>query len=176
MGLRELFHTMVVFFSRERMDFALIGAFSLHAFGYTRATRDIDFITRIENQEKIVRYLTSLGFETIQRTTAFSNHRHPIGDSRIDFMYVDGDTAEKIFSSVQKGMVFENIELPVVSPEHLIALKLFAAHNDGERKYRELADIHEIMRRVNVDRTAVRGYFRKYGFEENYEEIAGKDQ
>jgi predicted nucleotidyltransferase len=176
MGLRELFHTMVVFFSRERMEFALIGAFGLHAFGYTRATRDIDFITRIENQEKIVRHMTSLGFETLQRTTAFSNHRHPVGGSRIDFMYVEGTTADRIFSSAQKSLIFENMELPVVSPEHLIALKLFAAHNDHERKYRELADIHEIIRRVKVDRDAIREYFRKYGFEENYEEIAGKDR
>jgi predicted nucleotidyltransferase len=175
MGLREIFRTMIDFFARERIKFALIGAFGLHAFGYTRATRDIDFITSIENQETIVRYLSSLGFETLQRTTAFSNHQHPVGGARVDIMYVEGATANRIFSSAKNGIVYDDIELPVVSPEHLIALKLFAAYNDHERKYRELADIHEIMRRVQVDRNAVRSYFKKYGFEENYEEVAGKE-
>jgi hypothetical protein len=175
MGLRELFQSMVEFMNRQRMDYAVIGAFSLYAFGYVRATRDIDFITRMENQEKIVRFLASLGFETIQKTSAFSNHVHPLGNARVDIMYVENDTADKIFSSAKKTLLFEKIELPVVSPEHLIALKLFAAHSDPSRKFREFSDIQEVMRRTSVDRSVVRDYFKKYGFEEMYEEIAGKD-
>ncbi|HEX7510705.1 MAG TPA: nucleotidyl transferase AbiEii/AbiGii toxin family protein, partial [Chitinivibrionales bacterium] len=115
------------------------------------------------------------GFDTIQKTDAFSNHVHPLGNARIDLMYVENSTADTIFSSVQKAAIFENTELPVVSPEHLIALKLFAAHNEPKRKLRELSDIQEILRRVTVDRTVVRKYFETYGFKENYEEIASED-
>jgi hypothetical protein len=176
MGLRELFRSMIDFFNRERMDFAVIGAFGLQAFGYVRATRDIDFLTRIEHQEKIVKYLSSLGFETLQRTDAFSNHLHPIGDARVDIMYVEGATADKMLSSAKKALLFGNYEVPVVSPEHLIALKLFAAHNDPQRKYREFSDIQEILRRVMVDKKVVKEYFIRYGFEEIHEEITGEDR
>jgi hypothetical protein len=176
MGLREIFEAMVDFFNRERMEYAVIGAFSLHAFGYVRATRDIDFITRLAYQKSIVKFLVSLGFETLQRTDAFSNHVHPVGNARIDIMYVENETAEKIFSSTQRSLLFEKLELPVVSPEHLIALKLFAAHSDSSRKFREFSDIQEVMKRTRVDRTVVRNYFKKYGFEDMYEEIAGKDR
>jgi hypothetical protein len=31
------------FFERERIDYALIGTFALKAYGYTRATQDVDF-------------------------------------------------------------------------------------------------------------------------------------
>ena len=175
MGLREVFVSSADFFKRERMDFAVIGAFSLRAFGYTRATRDIDLITRTEHQEKIIAYLTSLGFETIQRTTAFTNHIHPVENTRIDIMYVEGVTADKIFTAVWKGLIIEELEFPVVSPEHLIALKLFAASNDPKRKFREFADIQQILQRVKTDKKAVREYFRKYGFEGDYEEIIQDD-
>ena len=175
MGLRELFRAMADFFIREKMAFAVIGAFGLQAFGYVRATRDIDFITRREYREKIIRHLESLGFDTIQKTDAFSNHVHPLGNARIDLMYVEHSTADTIFSSVQKAVFFENTELPVVSPEHLIALKLFAAHNEPKRKLRELSDIQDILRRVTVDRTVVKKCFETYGFKEKYEEIASED-
>jgi len=156
------------------MEYAIIGAFSLHAYGYVRATRDIDFITRIENKEKIVCYLLSLGFDTIQSTSAFSNHVHPAGNARVDIMYVEGTTADKILSSARKMPVFEHIKLPIVSPEHLIALKLFAAYNEPERKFREFSDIQELIRRVDIDKTIIREYFTKYGFGDLYEEITGQ--
>ena len=175
MGLRELFQSMVDFFNRERMEFAVIGAFGLQAIGYVRATRDIDFLTRIEYQEKIVRHLSSLGFDTVHRTTAFTNHVHPVGNTRIDVMYVEGATADTMLSSTEKAQLLGSSTVPVVSPEHLIALKLFAAHNDAQRKFREFADIQQIMRRVNVDTSVVREYFKKYGFEDFYGEISGDE-
>jgi len=173
-GIKGIFTTMTGFFDRERMEFAVIGAFGLHAYGYTRATRDIDFITRLENQGRIIRFLDSLGFELLQKTSAFSNHLHPLGSIRIDMMYVDGKTADAIFADIRKVTLFEKNETPVVSPEHLIALKLFAAMNDPQRKYREFADVQEIARKVDVDKEKVHQYFVKYGFEGLYEEIFGK--
>lgn len=65
MGMKEVFGAMVDFFNRERMDFAVIGAFGLHAYGYSRTTRDIDFLARIKSQEKIVVFLDSIGFELL---------------------------------------------------------------------------------------------------------------
>lgn len=174
MTLKNQFRTLTEFFNRDHLDYAVIGAFALYAYGYTRATRDVDFITRFEYQDKIVRYLESIGFETLNRSEGFSNHLHPIDSIRIDLVYIEGETADIIFGATQKRSFFENHELPVVSPEHLVALKLFAVHNDPDRKHKELADIKEILRITEVDKGRIREYFRKYGLEDYYGEIAGE--
>ncbi|MBW2647787.1 MAG: hypothetical protein JRE23_16775, partial [Deltaproteobacteria bacterium] len=141
---------------------------------YTRTTRDVDFITRSEYQSRIVDYLEALRFETLHRSKGFSNHLHTAGSDRIDLVYVEGETAQFIFESTSKKLLLENLVLPVVSPEHLIALKLFAIQNDPGRKYKELADIKEIIQLTNPDKTTVLGYFKKYGQEAYYNEITGE--
>jgi len=163
------------FFKREKFDYALIGAFALHAYGYTRATKDVDFITRLKYQEKIINYLESIGFETLNRSDAFSNHVYPAGSVRFDLLYVEGETANSIFESLAQKLVFKEIQIPVVSPEHLIALKLFAASSDPERKLKELADIKELIRITNIDPKKIKKYFEKYYLMEYYNEITGKN-
>ena len=174
MTLKSQFKILVEFFNHENLDYAVVGAFALYAYGYTRATRDVDFITRIEYQDKIVAYLESLGFETLNRSEGFSNHLNSVGAVRVDFVYVGGETADIIFKSTKNKTIFENFKLPVVSPEHLVALKLFAIHNDPSRKYKEFADIKEILRLTSVDNDSIRRYFKKYNLEEYYDEIAGE--
>nr|HID59675.1 hypothetical protein [Desulfobacterales bacterium] len=89
---------MVEFSEREKIDYALIGAFALKAYGYTRATQDVDFIVRYEHQAKIVSYLESIGFETMYSSTGYPNHVHPLsGLGGIDLVYVKSQTAESIF-------------------------------------------------------------------------------
>ena len=170
-GIKEQFELITDFFRKEKIDYALIGAFALHAYGYTRATQDIDFITMIENQEKIVTFLESIGFETLNQTKGYSNHLHPVGSMRFDFVYISGDTAETIFKSVMNKNVFEDDNIPVVSPEHLIALKLFAIKNESRRKLKELADIKEIYAHTKVEKSLVNEYLKKSDLEEYYNEI-----
>lgn len=174
MSIKEQFKLLTDFFEQEGLDYAIIGAFALYAYGYTRATGDIDFITRIEYQQRIIDYLSSLGFETLNRSSGFSNHLHPIGQIRIDLVYVGNETANIIFSSTKKKLLFEHFKFPVVSPEHLVAMKLFAVQNDPGRKYREFADIKEIIQRTDVDMDVLRDLFTKYGFKDYYDELAGE--
>ncbi len=174
MGLQTLLRSLSEFFRKEQMDFGVVGAFALYAYGFVRATRDIDFVTRSEYKTKIVRYLESLGFETINTSNAFSNHLHPIGSARVDIMYIDSSTAEAVFGETQNRFVFEGLELPVVSVEHLIAMKLFTVKSNPERKFKDFADIKEIVKRTIWDKKKVLDYFRKYGQESYYNEITGE--
>jgi hypothetical protein len=174
MGLREIFDSVTNTFNRERIEYAVIGAFALYGFGHVRATRDIDFVTRLANQDRIRLFLEGLGFETTHCSTAFSNHVHPVGSVRVDMMYVDGTTADEIFSAVRNREIFKGADVPVVSAEHLIAMKLFAASSNPERKFKDLGDVKEIICNVNVDREFVKKYFYKYRLVAYYEEIAGK--
>jgi len=177
MKFREVFRLLVGFFEKEAMDYALIGAFALKAYGYVRATQDVDFIVRAEDQGKIVSYLeSSLGYETIYRSPAYSNHIHPLsGLGRIDFLYVKGTTAQSIFSEARRLLVLDDLTTPVVKPEHLVALKVFAMKNNPDRTLREMADIKELLAVPGLDYREVRRYFEKYGQMERYYDIVGKD-
>ena len=89
-------------------------------------------------------------------------------------MYVEGKTADTIFESLDQKVVFDDLEIPVVSSEHLIALKLFAASSDPDRKLRELADIQELIRITHVEYDTIKKYFEKYNLEEYFNEITRK--
>ena len=171
MRLKEQFKILTEFFNRENFDYAVIGAFALYAYGYTRATKDVDFITRFEYQDKIVKHLESLDFETLNCSEGYSNHLYSDLVTRIDLVYVSGITADTIFRSTQVMAVLRDFELPVIKPEHLIALKLFAVHNDHTRKYKEFADIKKILQLTDVDKDFIKNYARKYGMERYYDEI-----
>jgi hypothetical protein len=46
MNFKKIFQLLIDFFEQEKIDYALIGAFALKAYGYVRATQDVDFIVR----------------------------------------------------------------------------------------------------------------------------------
>lgn len=176
MNIRTVLENLIGFLAKEKIDFALIGAFALHAYGYVRATGDIDFALRGEGQERAVRFLESLGYETLYCSKGFSNHVHPLANlGRVDFIYLEGETAERIFSGAKPLMIFEGLSVPVVRPEHLIALKIFAMKNDPERSFREMADIKQLLSLASgsVDIDEVKGYFEKYGQLEKFYELTG---
>jgi hypothetical protein len=174
MELKPIFEAIARFFEQEKMDYGIIGAYALFSYGYVRATRDIDFVTRKDNKRKVAKFLESLGFDTVFSSEAFSNFLHPVNSVKVDMMYVEGDTADAIFGATEKRLVFKNLELPVVSPEHLIAMKLFAAQNNPERKFKDLSDVKEILLNTRCNRDTVRDYFIKYGQQAYYKEITGE--
>lgn len=177
MKFKKTFQLLIDFFERERIDYALIGAFALKAYGYTRATQDVDFIARQKDQKKIIANLESLGFETLYSSTGYSNHLHPLsGLGRIDFVYVKGDTAESIFKEAVRILLFDNLTVPVVRPEHIVALKVFAMKNDPDRALREMADIKELLSLPEINLQEVQKYFEKYGQMERYYDIVGEKQ
>lgn len=177
MKFKKIFQLLIDFFELERIDYALIGAFALKAYGYTRATQDVDFIARQKDQKKIIANLESLGFETLYSSTGYSNHVHPLsGLGRIDFVYVKGDTAESIFKEAVRILLFGNLTVPVVRPEHIVALKVFAMKNDPDRALREMADIKELLNLPEINLQEVQKYFKKYGQMERYYDIIGEKQ
>lgn len=171
MKIEPFIRQFVTYCESNKVDYALIGAFAMQAYGYTRATRDIDFVVRGRSQEKIVSYLESIGFETLHRSKGYSNHLHPIGPIRIDFVYVDDMTAGKIFKETKLVAIFKNITVPVVKAEHLLTMKLFAAKNAPERQLRELADIKELVKTADIDKGYVKKMFEKYGLGDRVSEV-----
>ncbi len=172
MNLKTIFQSLIGFFKQEQIDYALVGSFALKAYGYLRATQDVDFLVRGIHQGTIITYLESLGYETIYRSAGYSNHVHPLANlGRIDFIYVEGETADVILSEAKPLLVFDDTSIPVVRAEHLIALKIFAMKNDPERSFREMADLQYLLKLPELDMEEIRGYFEKYGQMEKYDEL-----
>lgn len=172
MKFKNVIELLIDFFATHQMVHALIGGFALQAYGYSRATQDVDFILKQEDQPKIIEFLESLGFETLYRSKGYSNHRHALsGLGQVDFVYIKGETATTIFSGAKRLSILKNVELPVVSPMHLAALKIFAIKNDPSRRLREMADIEYLMSLPEVKTEAVRSYFEKQGLLKDFDDI-----
>ena len=172
MNFKDIFHMLIDFFEQEKIDYALIGAFALKAYGYNRATQDVDIVTHSRFQDSVVAKLESIGFETIYRSSGYSNHVHPLrGMGRIDFVYVQGSTADRLFQNTRNLLVLGDIRLPVVSPEHLVALKVFAMKNNPQRSLREMADIQYLLKLPGVNVEEIRDIFKKYGLMDKYHEL-----
>jgi hypothetical protein len=174
---KDIFQLLTNHFEQEKIDYALIGAFALKAYGYVRATQDVDFLVRNKHQDEIITYLESLGYETIYSSAGYSNHVNPVSKlGRIDFVYVKGQTAKDIFRGTRRLLILGDLSLPVISPEHLVALKVFAMKNDPDRVFREMADIKHILSLPGIDIEAIKRYFNKYGQLERYYELIGEKQ
>jgi hypothetical protein len=133
------------FFEREKLPFAVIGAFGLHAYGLTRATTDLDFVTDSAVQPRVVAFLERSGYETLYVSPGYSNHLHLDADlGRVDLVYVSGETSRRLFAE-SKPLRIAGRVLLVPRPEFLAAMKVHAMRNDPERRHQELADIRFLL-------------------------------
>jgi hypothetical protein len=164
--------TIARFLEREGKHVALAGAFALHAYGLSRATFDLDFVTESAVRERLVAFLESLGYETLHSSEGYSNHLHrDPAMGRVDFVYVAGDTSRRLFASPGTVLRIGGREVPVPRAEHLAAMKVHAMKNDPGRSLQEMADIRFLLEIPGVDRDEIRGYFEKAGLRERYDEI-----
>jgi hypothetical protein len=148
-----------------------VGALALHTYGYSRTTNDVDLLVGIEAQGRLIAFLEQRGFETLHRSSGYSNHLHAdpaLG--RLDVIYVDEDTSGKIFTEARPASL-AGISVVVPKPEHLAAMKVHAMKNDPTRVFQEMADIQFLMRLPRVDRAQIRGYFEAAGQLERFHEL-----
>ena len=172
MNFEAVIGELVPFLTREKCRFALAGAFALHVYGLSRATGDVDFIMDTACRKKVIGFLEGLGYETIYHSKGYSNHVHSLSSmGRLDFIYVEGKTADKLFSQTVDGLSIGKWSIPVPSAEHLIALKVLAMKNDPSRTFREMADIQFLMNLPGVNQEDVKRYFDQFGMIERYNEI-----
>lgn len=160
------------FMEREGGRLALAGAFALHAYGVTRTTSDLDFVTETAFHDKLITFLESLGYETLHSSEGYSNHVHPDPEmGRVDIIYVGGSTANLMLAAPGASLRFGDRDLPVPRAEYLAAMKIHAMKNDPTRTLRDLADIQEILRLRGVDHGEVRSYFENAGLSEKFDEL-----
>ena len=162
MTFNEILPMVFTTLEHEDIPLAFVGAMALKAYGYHRATQDFDFVAPKGRQDKIVHLLEMLGFETINAVPAFSNHFHDYHLIRIDFIYVSGDTEKAIFRSATKTLSLFGYDIKVVSVEHLVAMKIFAAKSNPDRRLKDLADVQALLRLGQVDEDTIKKYLLKH--------------
>lgn len=152
--------------------YALAGGVALAAYGHPRLTLDLDIVTEVEAQDAMVAAMESAGYVTLYRSSGFSNHRHPDRDwGRVDFIYVRGETAVRLFADVTIVPGPSGRPVPVPRPEHLIAMKVQAMKNDPERTWQEMVDIGYLLKLEGTNRDEVRDYFAKANLLERWKEL-----
>jgi len=168
----EVLHTFSDFFERENLRYALIGGLAMQAWGRSRLTKDIDFAVDSTARDRIVAFAESLGYETLYVSEGYSNHAHDEPRwGRIDFMYLHGDTAEKIFAAASSKTIVGDAEAPVASAEHLAMMKAVAMKNFPHRALFEGEDVRLLLNAPGVDRKAIRDYFERHGLLDLYDAI-----
>lgn len=172
MNLPRVMNLVADFLDKERVPYAVAGALALQAHGLSRFTADVDFVTEAGIRDRLVAHLESLGYETLHASPGYSNHLHPDPElGRVDFIYVDTDTARRLFAPGTPTMALGGRTWKVPRAEHLAAMKIHAMRNDPKRKLQELADLRFLLDRPGVDRDEIRGYFERAGLREEWDEL-----
>lgn len=160
------------FFEREQIAYAVIGGVGLAGYGMPRATLDLDFVVEGDLQGAVIAHLESLGYETLHRSTGYSNHQHKNPEmGGVDIVYVRGETSRKLFAAIRPLEGPGGRPVPVPSPEHLIAMKVVAMKNDPSRTYQDMADIQFLLTLPDIDREAVRLQFEKHDLLERFHDL-----
>ncbi len=176
MEFARVLREITEYLDSQSQRYALIGGHALAAYGLSRSTLDLDLVVGSDAQTGLVAFLEGLGYETLHRSSGYSNHLHPEADrGRVDFVYVRGETAQQLFASVEHRHGPAGIEIAVPSPEHLAAMKVLAMKNDPSRRLQELADIRFLLRLPGTDRARVRDYFERHGLASEFGEVDEED-
>lgn len=116
MQFDEVLRTFQRFFDREGVRYALIGGLAMQAWGRSRMTKDVDIAVDRSSQERVLAFTEELGYELLHVSKAYSNHAHSDARrGRIDFMYLAGETAERVFGAASERPIVGDVVFPVTS-------------------------------------------------------------
>ncbi|HKH46719.1 MAG TPA: hypothetical protein VKM72_18835 [Thermoanaerobaculia bacterium] len=172
MNFAAVLQSVVDFLDGKNARYAVIGGVAIVMYGLPRTTLDLDLIVESAVQEDVIGWLESLGYRTLHRSIGYSNHIHPEPAwGELDFVYVRGETADKLFSGCRQAPGPGGLMVPVPRPEHLASLKVVAMKNDPQRAFRDQEDIRFLLSLPGVDRREVRSYFERHGLVERFDEL-----
>lgn len=172
MDFGRVLETVGGFFERSSVRYAVIGAFGLHAYGRSRGTFDLDFVTEAAVQPELVAFFESLGYQTLHSSAGYSNHLHAMEAlGGVDIVYVSGETSDRLFNGCRTMPGPGGRAVPVPRPEHLAAMKIQAMKNDPRRTLGEMADIRFILTLPGIDEGEIRGYFERAGLRDRYDDL-----
>ena len=159
------------------LNYLIIGGFAASYWGKPRFTADIDYVILDSSFEDFKKVLDKINYILIflHPKGSFA-HFAPKESSgfRIDLMIVENETWNKLFESAANADFGGSEPYPVVSSEHLIAMKLHSAKQVDRKEYlKDLNDISEIMLEQNISFEDLEhsGIIQKHGTEKTINEL-----
>jgi hypothetical protein len=150
----------------------LAGGWAVNEHGYSRETRDIDWVA-CESQKKTAQDLMrSAGFKLGSDNNMVTRFFPPSATLPIvDLLWVDPETFVTLNDNKSLGGKHQSI--PILRLEHLISMKIHALKNHKERKGRDLMDIRYLLEANPsvVSDEDLRALCSKFGPENAYEMI-----
>jgi predicted nucleotidyltransferase len=163
--LRELATAL----GKAEIPFALIGGFAVNAYGFMRATHDLDVMVGEEQGDALQGVLMKLGYQTLDRRSDIASYvRAPL---RLDVLYARRDISRGLLARSTR-ITHGDTQVHVIPLEGLIGLKVQAFHDDP-RRIRDLDDIIQLLKinRGNLNLDEVRSYFRLFDSESVLDDI-----
>ncbi len=159
----------VVALQEAGLRYLLIGGVAVNIHGYLRATRDLDLMLLVEDADVAHDLFARLGYETLDRKLDIASYVR--GTQRLDVIYAQRPISRGLLDRPKKAE-FSGLEVPVVSLEGLLGLKI-QAFSDDPRRIRDFEDMMALIktRRDDLDFDEVRSYFRLFDKERLFDEI-----
>jgi len=153
--------------AQERgLTFVVIGGLAVIEHGYSRLTTDFDLLIPRQQADSWHALLLELGYQVVHEKDTFRQYGILAAPGwPIDLMLVNPAT----FSAMKEAAKPANIQgaaLPIVSLEHLLALKLHALkYSHLGRFLKDFQDVIHLVRNNKIDLHSpeIRDLFLKYG-------------
>ena len=152
--LLEMLREVVSALSKARVSHAIAGGMAVAAHGHARATKDVDFLIDAADVERADQALTALGFsaESDDRSRGFLRYqRRPLPDVPELVEWIDLLLARQaigrdlITHAARQPARWQGIDLPVVSAEGLVLMKLLSSLANPTR-LQDRSDIIALLR------------------------------
>ncbi len=170
----SLLATIVNEANSKRLRFLVIGGHAVNAHGFSRFTKDVDFLVRREDSHAWQEFLARLGFILHRHETNFVQFTTPAASSLpLDLMLVNDATFGAMWSAAPE-VDWLDVRVHMPALEHLFALKFHSLHHGPRsRHYKDFIDIVSLadVNGIDVRSDRIRQICAKYGTAEIYERL-----
>jgi hypothetical protein len=131
-------------FEREGIPLLLAGGWAVNYHGYSRFTRDVDWICSRDHEAKACGLMSVLGF--VKTSEGMASRFVRPGDPSFppaDLIWVDEATFSKMADTPLRTGRHDDI--PVIGFETLLAMKLHALKDDHHRQGKDVLDIRFLL-------------------------------
>ena len=149
--LNEDYKEMLLILLNNKVKFLVVGAYAMGAYGYPRATGDLDIWVEpsLENSEKIHQSLSEFGAPLLEITkTTFCEEgivfQIGVAPRRIDIITkIEGVDFKKAYSD-EREIEIEGIKIPFLSKENLIKNKESTGREKDKLDVKYLRQNHDV--------------------------------
>lgn len=161
MRIRDLLDLITTTLDEKQIEFALIGGLAVALRGYPRSTVDVDLLVRGSDKDLLKSVLEGAGF-SCDHNTAETAHFSGLGF--VDCLYAQREISLKM---LEDASVLEGSRCKVLQVEDIIGLKIQAYQNEPSRKWKDQADIAELIKaNPGLDRKKILEYSKVFDQEE----------